>query len=293
MIMLGKKAALKGPNRLGKRKYQIGKTMGLRRLLRNIARKCGCVVKPVVPKDKLEEFFSDFRKNYVPTQLVRIGGEGDGGYLMPDLLDEVKYCFSPGVDCIAGFEGEISKTYGIKSFMADASVSSAPFEDENFVFIKKFLGSKTEGNFTTLGDWMHDSVGSEQAGMILQMDIEGGEYDVLVLEDAETLAKFSVMLIEFHGLENMFEEHFLQMLSGIFQKLDKNFSISHVHPNNCCGTASLRGFAIPRVIEVTFVRNDVLNKFKSDTPISLPHALDEKNVANKADIDMPKIWWQE
>jgi len=36
--------------------------------------------------------------------LIRIGGEGDGGYLIPDDLEGVKYCFSPGVDQTADFE---------------------------------------------------------------------------------------------------------------------------------------------------------------------------------------------
>jgi hypothetical protein len=37
-------------------------------------------------------------------KLVRIGGEGDGGYLVPDDLDGVMACFSPGVGATASFE---------------------------------------------------------------------------------------------------------------------------------------------------------------------------------------------
>ena len=30
--------------------------------------------------------------------LVRVGGEGDGGYLLPDILDGIKYCHLSRID---------------------------------------------------------------------------------------------------------------------------------------------------------------------------------------------------
>ncbi len=33
-----------------------------------------------------------------------MGGENDGGYLVPDDLEGIEYCFSPGVSNIATFE---------------------------------------------------------------------------------------------------------------------------------------------------------------------------------------------
>ena len=124
------------------------------------------------------------------------------------------------------------------------------------------------------------------------MDVEGGEYDVLVYEDSKTLASFSTMIIEFHNLQKLFERDFLKMVSAVFEKIYKNFSICHVHPNNCCGIASLDEIDIPRVIEVTFIRNDLLNKLSYKQSLSLPHNLDDKNVVNNEEIYMPKIWWQ-
>lgn len=252
----------------------------------------GILLNRVVPRDEIEKFFSRFRDNYVSVEMVRIGGDGDGGYLLPNIFNSVTHCFSPGVDYTAKFEGELSSKYGIKSFMADASVSSAPFDDENFEFTQKFLGNRTNGNFVTLSDWMHDSIGSETCNMILQMDIEDGEYDVLTFETAETLGRFSTMVIEFHDLQNIFERHFLQMISSIFEKIYQNFSICHVHPNNCCGIANLNGVDVPRVIEVSFVRNDLIDSFKCDSEVILPHALDRKNVKKNKDITMPEVWWK-
>ena len=99
--------------------------------------------------------------------------------------------------------------------------------------------------------------------MILQMDIEGAEYDVLTFESTATLGRFSTMIIEFHGLEQFFDWRFLHTTSIIFEKLYRNFSICHVHPNNCCGVTSLNGIDIPNVIEVSFLRHDLVDQFKS------------------------------
>ena len=128
--------------------------------------------------------------------------------------------------------------------------------------------------------------------MILQMDIEGGEYNVLTFESTATLDQFSAMIIEFHGLGQLFEPNFLYIILILFEKLYRHFAICHVHPNNNCGVTSLNGIDIPNVIEITFLRHDLVDKFKSVSALSLPHPLDRKNVLHKADIDMPAIWWR-
>ena len=124
------------------------------------------------------------------------------------------------------------------------------------------------------------------------MDIEGGEYDILAFESTKTLGQFSAMIIEFHGLERFFEPNFLYMISTLFEKLYRHFSICHVHPNNNCGMTRLNGIDVPNVIEITFLRHDLVDQFKSASALSLPHPLDRKNVSHKADINMPGIWWK-
>jgi hypothetical protein len=37
-------------------------------------------------------------------KLIRLGAKGDGGYLVPDDLENVKSCFSPGVGDISQFD---------------------------------------------------------------------------------------------------------------------------------------------------------------------------------------------
>lgn len=252
----------------------------------------GIITFNIAKNKEIEKFITRFRENYAPVDLIRIGGDTDGGYLIPDIFDRIAYCLSPGVADTADFEAELSRRYGIKSFMIDGSVASAPFADDNFHFMKKFLGHRTNDDFITLSDWIESVLDGDDDGMILQMDIEGGEYDVLTFESTATLSRFSAMIIEFHGLERLFEPCFLQTISTVFEKLYQNFSICHVHPNNCCGVTSLNGIDVPRIIEVTFLRHDLVDQFKSVSALSLPHRLDRDNVSHYAHIDMPTIWYK-
>ena len=246
------------------------------------------IVKPI----ELENFLERFRANYISVDLIRIGAENDGGYLVPNMMNKISHCFSPGVDNISEFEKHLSKLYGIKSFMADASVSGTHIEDSNFSFIKKYIGSKTKKNFITLKDWLDSSLNNSENELILQMDIEGSEYDVLIIESEHILKKFSIMVIEFHAMENIFDKFFLKTLSSIFEKIYRDFSICHVHPNNCGEIVSYGEIEVPKVIEVTFIRNDHLKELAIKNLITLPHELDNKNVKDKKDIYMPEKWWK-
>jgi hypothetical protein len=266
--------------------------MNIRLLLKQILFKLGLNVEKISNQNDIEFFISKFKENYKSTELIRIGGDGDGGYLLPNILEKIKFCFSAGVGNVSNFEKELSQKYQIKSFMIDASVNSPPEEDKNFTFIKKFLGSKTFDEFICLNDWLFQSIKNDNSQKILQMDIEGSEFEVLTYESAESLAQFSVMIIEFHGMQNLSNRNFLKMITAIFQKIYCNFSICHVHPNNYSGIYNINGINIPSSVEVTFIRNDFVDSFKSSSQIHLPHFLDQRTVENLPDIVMPEIWWK-
>ena len=74
-------------------------------------------------------------------ELIRIGSDTDGGYLVPDDMEDVGICFSPGVCETAHFENELTRR-GIKCFLADYSVEKPPIENDFFDFEKKYLGCR-------------------------------------------------------------------------------------------------------------------------------------------------------
>ena len=76
--------------------------------------------------------------------LVLIGPHGDGGYLVPDALDGITACFSPGVADNSGFERACIDR-GMRVFMADYSVDAASLDADvdprRYAFVKKFIGA--------------------------------------------------------------------------------------------------------------------------------------------------------
>lgn len=68
--------------------------------------------------------------------LRRVGGSADGGYLIPDDLDDLECCFSPGVADTASFEKELYDM-GIRSYLADYSVAGPPAALPDCDFEKK------------------------------------------------------------------------------------------------------------------------------------------------------------
>jgi hypothetical protein len=76
-------------------------------------------------------------------ELIRIGGDGDGAYLLPNVLDGLAACFSPGVADVSTFETEFPDRFGIPSYLCDASVTgeSLGLRDDPYWFSRKWLGS--------------------------------------------------------------------------------------------------------------------------------------------------------
>ena len=221
--------------------------------------------------------------------LVRLGGETDGGYLVPDDLGGIEYCFSPGVARTARFESALA-TRGIRSFLADHSVDGPPVESEMFHFVKKYLGATNDEIFMTLEAWVETSLPNYTGDLILQMDIEGSEYDVIAATPETVWKRFRILVIEFHGLHTMFNRYGLQFFRYCFRKLLAEFEIVHMHPNNVAIPAKRRDIEIPGVMEITFLRKDRIQSRKKGT--IFPHALDRPNVPGRQDVALPECWYR-
>ncbi|PZF78807.1 hypothetical protein DK847_03150 [Aestuariivirga litoralis] len=219
--------------------------------------------------------------------LIRIGGDGDGGYLVPDDLAGIRACFSPGVSSVSDFEADLAQR-GIRSFLADHAVERPALDNALFDFEKLFIGPGAAQNAVSLADWV-DRKWRDDSEMILQMDIEGSEYGVICETSRALLRRFRIMVIEFHGLDRLFDPFGQQLIHIAFRKLRQDFEVVHIHPNNCCEPAVHDGMVIPPVMEFTFLRKD---RLQGKTPVtSFPHPLDRANVAGRPDIVLPRAWY--
>ena len=224
--------------------------------------------------------------------LIRIGSKKDGGYLVPKILNKIKYCFSPGVGQSFAFEKNL-KNYNIHSFLADNTVEDPSSLNDKYDFVKKNLNSHNDKNNITLENWINNKVKNkkEQNRLLLQMDIEGSEIKIINQSNDNVLKKFSILIIEVHYLNALSTKSGLKLFDKFFSKILKNFYIYHMHANNCCGVNKIHQYNIPTVIEFGFINNDLI-KFKKLLKYKLPHKLDYKCVADKKDIKIPSLFYQ-
>jgi hypothetical protein len=221
--------------------------------------------------------------------LVRIGGNADGGYLLPDDFDGIEYCFSPGVGLLSDYESHLA-SMNIRSFLADYSVDSIPSDRPEFTFDKKFVGATDSDTSFTLESWKNKYLPCYEGDMLLQMDIEGSEYEVVLGTSIELLDSFRIMSIEFHFLEKMFDPFVYRLYRSCFDKILKNFHVVHIHPNNLCGSVKRNSIEIPRMMEFTFYNKKRVSVTK---PIGdFPHALDRDNVPGHECLNLPKYWYE-
>ncbi len=256
---------------------------------KNLLLRLNFFVSRTTNKEKLKFFFNKIRPVTSNHKLIRMGGDEDGGYLVPDDLNGMQTCFSPGVNFAAHFENELAGR-GIKSYLADFSVEKAPITNEFFSFEKIFIGFENQPNFINLEHWIQKNAIAGDNEMILQMDIEGGEYSVLIETPSEVLKRFRIIIVEFHNLESLFDPIGFELISSCFYKLLKDFEIVHIHPNNFYKNVAHKGFEIPPLLEFTFIRKDRISHKSFSS--SFPHELDKKNVLNKPDIILPGCFYR-
>jgi hypothetical protein len=225
------------------------------------------------------------------TELIRIGGNSDGGYLVPADLTGVASCFSPGVGLTASFETDLQHRFNIPSHLADGSVSGPPPGLNPRSFTHKFVGPLDDESHITLATWVeHQPEYAAGEDLALQMDIEGAEYTVILATPREHLRRFRWMVIEFHGVIHWCDAAFFNVVEETFRKVLQDFVVVHNHPNNCCGLLNLAGIPAPSVFELTFHRRDRCRDIGPQ--LHLPHSLDRPNVPGVPDLQLPDLWFR-
>lgn len=265
-----------------------------RPFLRQMSTRAGLYIGKTTRAAEVRSLIKGLNVHPTDHKLVRIGPVKDGGYLVPDDLTGIVNCFSPGVSDCSGFEMDLAER-GMTVFMADRSVDGPADEHVRFRFIKKFLASydSPSDGLITLDSWYREELGPATGGTpdaILQMDIEGAEYEVLHSLSDELLNKFRIIVVEFHRLHQLLDRFSFSLMSPAFRKLLRTHAVVHIHPNNVGGVINFAGVSVPMTMEFTFLRRDRLRP--TQTRPVYPHPLDHKNVAAKPDVVLPPSWYQ-
>jgi hypothetical protein len=261
----------------------------LKKFIKDAAFAAGVTLTKHINSADVLDLITRLRPQNCGKDLIRIGGNGDGGYLIPDDLEGIEYCFSPGVGAVADFESHLA-TLNIRSFLADYSADSLPIERPEFTFDRKFLSANdTEISFT-LKSWRDKYLKDYTGDLLLQMDVEGFEYEVLIGTPIDFLSNFRIMVIEFHYCDKIFDPFIYTLYKTCFEKILKHFHVAHIHPNNCCGSVRKGGIEVPRILEFSFYNKSRVSRttYKHE----FPHALDRDNVLANKTLQLPKCWYK-
>jgi hypothetical protein len=259
-------------------------------LIKTAGLRGGRSIKAFLPASdvSLHTFFSLLRPLKTEHGLIRIGGATDGGYLVPNDLEGIRACFSPGVCGTVSFEKDLANR-GIPSFMVDASIGALPEEHDLFRFERKFVGVFDDASHTTLAAWI-DASGCDEGDLMLQMDVEGAEYGVILHAPSDVLSRFRILVIEFHALDWVFSRIGCDVLIVLFRKLLASHSIVHIHPNNASWPVRCGPYRVPPTMEFTFLRSDRIRDPQPAT--EFPHASDRPNTPYQRDYPLPECWFR-
>lgn len=233
------------------------------------------------------KFYSKLWPVYTGYELIRIGADGDGGYLVPNCIEGIAACLSPGTGGDATLEEEIYKKYGIKSILCDPSHDRPEGLSRNLSFDKVKLARHTslESNSISMPDWLKKYKLSESLPLMLSMDIEGGEYEVIDSLEIKDISKFRIVVMELHALSSDFG---LISADSLIKKMLDIFDIVHIRPNNACNLKiNSKSFCYDyyHALDITFL-SKYMRKCHPRQVESLPHPLDQNHV-------LPGTWFVE
>ena len=201
-------------------------------------------------------------------QLFRVGDNFDGGYVLSSSLTKDMHCLSIGAGTNISFD------IGIANFvntvhLYDHTIPDLPTAlgaNTNIQFFKNGLGTIQDNEFVTLQDCFDKFPINTQ--LILKVDIEGDEWKIFSSIDPNLLTRCQQIVVEFHGLLELQNELFFEKMTKTLENLAVSHAPVNVHPNNWGKVELVSGVVVPDVLEVTYVRKDLLGKKISDKVIS-------------------------
>lgn len=247
-------------------------------------------VYPVVATARadVEKLLHDLHPVTAGAGLIRLGPAGDGGYLVPDDLDGIRACYSPGVGGIIGFERDCAAR-GMEVFMADGSVESPVGDESALSFVRKYVGAVNTDSMLTLDHWVASTMPATSGDLLLQIDIEGAEYETILSASEALLRRFRIITGEFHFLDQLWNRPYFGLVARTFEKILQTHACVHIHPNNCTAPVRREGLTIPPVMEFTFLRRD--RQLAAGYATRFPHPLDADNTS-AATVALPPCWYR-
>ncbi len=221
--------------------------------------------------------------------LKRLGRDNDGGYVVPEkALTEADVLFGYGIADDISFEENFSDIYNKPSYGFDCGTKHMSTSNKKCKFISQCIG--TDG-FLYKGQESSEAIKSfseqikelnvEKNNIFVKIDIEGAEYEAIdsVLKHSDNVTGIA---IEVHFTQS---PQILKLLE-LLEKLNKNFKLVHIHANNSGGkdfTAPNLEGTLPRVLELSYINNNLINRYEVAIDQNFPKEIDMINVPSLED----------
>jgi len=255
-----------------------------------------------IPVETIKNTISKFTPYDTDKKKIRVGKINDGGYVLLDMFntngDGIVYSF--GVGSKHDFELDMASR-GYTSYMYDHTVNGLKIpKNENLKFKKIGIARKDTKDMRTIETLLKENGHEDRDDIILQCDIEGSEWEIFNGINQDALKCFSQIVIELHWIVDSINgvstleggsliDTPFKNIEKTAEALSENFTAYHIHGNNYRPALEIDGVVVPSVIEVSFVRNDLVNFTKGTT--HYPTSLDSPNKKGVPDFELGTFSW--
>jgi hypothetical protein len=215
-----------------------------------------------------------------PDLLRRVGNQSDGGYVVANIVTEKHSLLALGVGNDISFESELSSELSWINFY-DHTVSRLPVDISNSTHHRIKIGPENVRGEISISQAMNGF--NIDSPLILKIDIEGSEWLSLASLSEESLNKFEMIIGEFHGFLRINDIDFSILATQVLQSLGKYFYLFNSHANNWAKSEYISGAILPDVIEMSFIRKDLLAQ-EDFTPIKSTDLFNRPNNEDAPEI---------
>jgi hypothetical protein len=213
---------------------------------------------------------------------IRRGPATDGGYVFVDDISPDQAIVSYGISTEYSFDAEMAER-GHDVYMFDHTIAGIHGTSNRMYFFREGVAGVTDpsASLYTIEDHLtrHRIAGDR---LILKMDVEGAEFAALNALPECVLERFEQIVLEVHGLHQMEDFTYREKFCAVFRKLNRLFTLFHVHANNFDGPNGLHivsGLPVSNLLELSYVRTGRVKSFPSRT--LYPTSFDYPNVPKK------------
>ena len=217
--------------------------------------------------------------------LMRVGDEGDGGYVMADH-------FTTTTAISIGIGGNVSwdlamSSRGYSIAMFDPTIAAEPATVPNATFHRIGLGTPVQSAASGLEleslEQLRTRTGiPEVENATLKIDVEGAEWDALI--DIASFDQYEQIVIEMHDLARLSDEDSARNVLAVLANIHSSHVPIHVHANNEAPVVPFGTYWLPEVLEVTYLRRTDATAITPAVELSPEH--DQPSIVRFADLSL-------